>query len=153
MTEAGWAPAALVWLQLASTLFLTGLIWCIQVVHYPLMSEVAVERFRSFHRRHGTRISVIVVLPMVVELLSAVVLALPGAVAAPRWMTLLGLALVLAIWVSTFGLQVPQHRRLADGFDPAAHRALVRGNWIRTAGWTVRAGLVAAMTAAAIQGG
>lgn len=153
MTPAGWAPAALVWLQLAATLYLAGLIWCIQVVHYPLMSEVAAEKFRSFHRRHSTRIGTIVVLPMVVELVSAVVLALPGAVAAPRWMAPLGLALVLVIWASTFGLQVPLHGRLAGGFDAAAHRALVRSNWIRTAAWTVRVPLVIAMAAAATRAG
>lgn len=150
MTTAGWAPAVVVWLHLASTLYLTGLIWCIQVVHYPLMSEVTTDRFSAFHRRHSTRISAVVVLPMTVELLSAVVVAWPGAVPAPRWMTLLGLALVLVIWLSTFGLQVPLHRRLAEGFDTEAHRSLVRSNWIRTAAWTVRAALVIAVTSAAI---
>jgi hypothetical protein len=138
-----------VWLHLASTLYLTGLIWCIQVVHYPLMSEVAVDGFRTFHLRHSRRISIVVVLPMVVELLSAVVLVIPGAVAVPRWMTLVGLALLLVIWGSTFALQVPLHRRLAAGFDSASHRALVRTNWVRTTAWTVRAALVVALTAAA----
>jgi hypothetical protein len=138
-----------VWLHLASTLYLTGLIWCIQVVHYPLMSEVATDRFSAFHRRHSTRIGAVVVLPMIVELLSALVIAVPGAVAAPRWMTLVGLALVLIIWLSTFGLQVPLHGWLAEGFDTEAHESLVRSNWIRTAAWTARAFLVIILTSAA----
>jgi hypothetical protein len=36
-------------------------------------------------------------------------------------------------------LQVPLHTRLARGFDPAAHRQLVRTNWLRTLAWTLRA--------------
>ena len=36
-------PALL--LQAAASWFLTGLIWIIQVVHYPLMSRVGADRF------------------------------------------------------------------------------------------------------------
>ena len=39
-------------------------------------------------------------------------------------------------------LQVPQHRILEGGFDPAAHRFLVSSNWVRTIAWTAR-GVVA----------
>ena len=38
-------------------------------------------------------------------------------------------------------VQVPLHRRLQGGFDAAAHRRLVRTNWLRTAAWTLRAAL------------
>jgi hypothetical protein len=36
------------------------------------------------------------------------------------------------------------HRRLEQGFDLAAHRQLVRGNWIRTIAWSLR-GLLAVL--------
>ena len=42
------------------------------------------------------------------------------------------------IWLSTFALQAPAHRRLLAGFDEGVHRRLVRTNWIRTAGWLAR---------------
>ena len=128
----------LVWLQTAATLYLAGLIWCVQVVHYPLMSIVPPDRFIEFHRRHSTRISWIVIVPMILELGAAIVLAWPGATDLPRWMTVTGLALVLVVWVSTFAFQVPRHRRLASGFDAEVHGALVRSNWVRTAAWTLR---------------
>jgi hypothetical protein len=44
---------------------------------------------------------------------------------------------------------VPQHRRLERGWGERAHRALVRGNWLRTAAWTVRAALALAISARA----
>ncbi|MDX2437746.1 MAG: hypothetical protein QNL88_11915 [Acidobacteriota bacterium] len=139
----------LVWLQLAVTLYLVGLIWCIQVVHYPLMSFVSRDRFVDFHTRHSIRISWIVILPMIVEFGTAVVLAWPGATALPRWMSLTGLALVLVVWTSTFALQVPRHRLLESGFDKDAHRDLVNSNWVRTAAWTLH-GVLAIVFLAAI---
>jgi hypothetical protein len=48
------------------------------------------------------------------------------------------------IWLSTALLQVPRHRALEAGFDPAAHRALVATNWIRTVAWTARGFLLLA---------
>ena len=53
-----------------------------------------------------------------------------------------GAALVLALWLTTALLSIPAHQRLASGFDSAAHRSLVRANWIRTLAWTAR-GLIA----------
>ena len=37
----------------------------------------------------------------------------------------------------TVGISVPCHRRLARGWDPAAHARLVRSNWWRSAAWTL----------------
>lgn len=145
MGQDPWLPEVLVWLNAASTLYLTGLIWCVQVVHYPLMSAVGGDRFIDYHRRHTLRISWVVVGPMVVELLTAVALVWPGAVPAPRWMTAAGLVLVVIVWLSTFLIQVPLHRRLATGFDARGHRALVWGNWVRTVAWTARGALVIAI--------
>ena len=53
-----------------------------------------------------------------------------------------GLALVVAIWLSTAVIQIPCHHRLAQGFDDRVHRRLVRTNWIRTVAWTARGVLV-----------
>jgi hypothetical protein len=138
------------WLNLAATLYLTGLIWTIQVVHYPLMNRVAPERFVEFHRQHGARISLVVIAPMVIELATAALLAIDPPPGVPAAATLTGLALVAVIWISTFAIQVPCHNRLGRGFDGATHRRLVLTNWLRTVTWTVRAVL---MMAAAILAG
>jgi hypothetical protein len=42
------------------------------------------------------------------------------------------------IWISTFLVQVPLHRRLSAAWDPVAARRLVQTNWIRAAAWTLR---------------
>jgi hypothetical protein len=40
--------------------------------------------------------------------------------------------------LSTAVLQVPQHEKLAKGFDLEAHGRLVRSNWLRTTVWSAR---------------
>jgi hypothetical protein len=62
-----------------------------------------------------------------------------------------GLGLLLLIWISTILLQVPQHRRLQAGFDPAVHRRLVSTNWLRTIFWSARAAIALALLPNAIQ--
>lgn len=135
--------------HLAATLYLAGLIWCIQVVHYPLMDRVGIEGFAEFHRQHSRRISAIVILPMVVELATAVLLVAFVPKGVPRTVPALGLALLGLVWLSTFAVQVPLHGRLARGFDATTHRRLVRSNWLRTVAWSLRAVVALAIAAAA----
>ena len=135
-----------VWAQLIVTIYLAGLIWCVQVVHYPLMSHIEAPNFAEFHRQHSLRISSIVIVPMVFELIASVTLAaFPPQGIAPT-LPMLGLVLTAVIWISTFGIQVPLHRRLADGFNARVHRLLVRSNWVRTLAWSLRAALAVALT-------
>jgi len=49
--------------------------------------------------------------------------------------------LLAVVWVSTFALQVPCHTRLSQAPDRAVMARLVAGNWLRTAAWTLRAGI------------
>lgn len=147
MTPGGAAAELTVWLQVGSTLFMTGLIWYVQLVHYPLMDRVERGCFSAFHREHSRRTGWVVIGPMVVEAATACLLVIPGLATVPRPLAVFGLLLVLVIWASTFGVQVPLHRRLARGYDEGGHRRLVAGNWIRTVAWTARSVLVIAMAA------
>lgn len=143
MTRLG--PDWLLLTHLAATWFMVGLIWLVQIVHYPLMAEVPPDRFAAFARQHQYRITWIVLPIMSIELVSAFVL-LGYALFQPvglsaQLATAVGLVLVLLIWGMTLGVHVPQHRRLAAGFDPTVHRTLVRSNWVRTVAWTLRGGV------------
>ncbi|MBL8293772.1 MAG: hypothetical protein JNN08_18145 [Bryobacterales bacterium] len=119
----------------AAALFMTGLIWFVQIVHYPLFAQIGEPAFTAYEQAH-TRLTTFVVGPvMVIEALAAITLL----ALSPRPVVLLSAILLLTVWLSTALLQVPQHNRLAQGFDAGAHRFLVLTNWIRTVGWTVRA--------------
>lgn len=133
----------------AATWFMAGVIWIVQVVHYPLFAGVGAPGFPGYHAAHSRRIGLIVGPAMLTEAATALLIAFspPDGVAA--WMAWTGLALVAVLWLATAALAIPQHGRLSTGFDPAAHARLVAGNWVRTAAWSARGVLVAAMLAAA----
>ena len=63
----------------------------------------------------------------------------PGIGPAVAWA---GLLLLASIWLATAVLAVPRHEALRRGFDPGVLSALVASNWVRTAAWTLRSGLL-----------
>lgn len=137
--------------NVAATLYMVGLIWQVQVVHYPLFAQVGDAGFATYERLHSNLISLVVGPPMLLEAATTALLLVhrPPGVRFPA--ALLGAILLAAIWLSTMFLQVPQHGRLAAGFDVEAHRFLVLSNWIRTIAWTARGALALWMTAKAMR--
>jgi uncharacterized membrane protein len=131
----------------AVTAFLAGLIWVVQLVHYPLFDRVEERAFPSFHAAHSRRISLIVVPAMALEALLALLLVLRPPPGVSPGLAVAGLLLVAVNALSTAFLQVPLHRRLATGFDPGAHRALVRTNVVRTIAWSARLVIAVAILA------
>ena len=125
-----------------ATLFMTGVIWFVQVVHYPLFEGVGVEGFARYEARHSSLTTFVVIVPMFLELITAGLLVWQRPASLSLWEVWVGLGLVGLIWFSTAFLQVPQHTLLGAGFDAGAHETLVNTNWLRTAAWTLRSGLV-----------
>lgn len=139
--------SAAVLVQVASTLPLVGVIWTVQVVHYPLFAGVGPEGWAAYEAAHQSRITPVVGPLMLAELVSAAWLVLDRPPEIPAAAVLAGAALVGLIWASTAFVQVPLHGALGSAFDADAHRRLVATNWVRTAAWTARGGLVLWMAA------
>lgn len=126
-----------------ATWFMVGLIWFVQVVHYPLMGAVPPHAFSAYSNAHQRRTTWVVGPPMLLEGGTALLLGwTPRGAFEGKTLGWVGLALLTLIWVSTFAVQVPLHARLASGFDRAVWRRLVGTNWLRTIAWTVR-GIIA----------
>lgn len=131
------------WTELTSALFMTGLIWFVQVVHYPLLAKVGADS-TAYQAAHMTRTTWVVAVPMLAEAGTCVALAWLSV--GPSWQRWPATGLLAVVWAATFFLLVPAHDVLARGFDADVHARLVSANWIRTFAWTARAGLcVAAM--------
>lgn len=125
-------------LNLTSTWAMVGLIWMIQLVHYPLFAQVGEENFVRYSEDHQRWITVIVLPLMFCELISSCLLWSQRPANVSSTLVATGIVLVAIIWLSTFLLQVPLHGRLATGYDEEVIRQLVNGNWIRTIAWTLR---------------
>ena len=141
----GGASTLALLLNLASTGVMIGIIWFVQVVHYPLFARVGRDGFAAYEAAHSRRTTWVVAPPMLVELATGVWLAIFPPPGVSRTLLWTGRALIAVIWLSTAFLQVPAHRRLERGFDAKPHRALVLGNWIRTIAWTARGIIVLAI--------
>jgi len=119
----------------AITWALVGLIWTIQVVHYPLFQNVGDRGFVAYHARHMAMITWVVGPLMLAEVGSAVLLLCFGERSLLFGVS--GGALGL-VWASTALSQIPLHQKLTHGYHRATIDRLIRTNWCRTLAWTVR---------------
>jgi uncharacterized membrane protein len=116
---------------------MTGVIWFVQIVHYPLFEKVGNHDFTKYEDEHKKLTTYIVAPFMLIELASSIFLFFtvnPFRIS----FIMINLALLVIIWLSTFFIQVPLHGKLSTGFNKVYHRYLVRTNWIRTICWTIR---------------
>lgn len=128
--------------QFLAAVVMTGIIWFVQIVHYPLLSTVGASEFCNYTRRHQVLITWIVGPPMLVEVAAAGALLLiaPLLLLSPLYTA--ALVMLFVIWISTAVLQVPLHGKLSKSRDERNIRRLVFTNWIRTIAWTIRAVLL-----------
>lgn len=113
---------------------MTGLIWLVQLVHYPSFCFVQDNKFVNFHVMHSRQITWIVLPVMGAELLLAVALVWLE----PRAIWIANLGGVGALWLLTALVSVPLHNKLGRGGDAEACARLVWTNWPRTLLWSVR---------------
>jgi len=132
MERAVWAIA------LASTGFMTGLIWFVQVVHYPLLAEIPASTFQQYEAEHIRLTGWVVVPPMLLE--AAASLALLRC--RPVWLRLpivwLGIALLVINSLVTALVMAPGHDELLETGDQALVAGMVSWNWLRTVLWSLR---------------
>ncbi|MCA8966730.1 MAG: hypothetical protein KDC48_17750 [Planctomycetes bacterium] len=131
-------------LHAAPTLLLTGLIWVVQIAHYPSFADIGAADFVTYERRYTARVGRVVLPLMLAELMLTGWLWWAAPPELAPW-PLVGAALLAVVWASTFLLQVPCHTILSQRADRDAMRRLVRGNWLRTVAWTLRAAIAVAL--------
>jgi hypothetical protein len=110
------------------------LIWLIQILHYPFFKFIDEKDFSLAMLFHQRAISCIATPLMLLELTIAIYfsyLDLPY--------SQLVLAMVMAIWLSTFIIQVPLHKKLLKTKDSKLIGLLYKTNWIRTLLWSSKA--------------
>ncbi len=125
-----------------TTLFLVGLIWTIQIVHYPLFANVGASDYAAYQNLHISRITFVVAPVMIAELATAIFFIFSDFTPINPNYFRVGLVLVLIIWASTMFIQSPIHGKLSQAFDNNLIDKLVLTNWIRTIAWSLRGALV-----------
>ncbi len=128
---------------------MTGVIWVVQLVHYPSFSYVGEDMFPRFHRRHVMAISLVVVPLMLGEFLCGLYLAFTNVTYA-AWVQWVCVCIIALTWLATFCILVPLHVKLNKGKDPILIRKLTKTNWIRTGLWTIKTVLILVAYTAAL---
>lgn len=128
--------------QAVASAAMCGLIWFVQIVHYPLFARTDATHDPGYAAENQRRTAPVVLPPMLVEAATAAWLVVSPPAAIGRTIAVAGFLVVAALWLSTLLVQMPLHARLRrEGHAPATVAALVRSNWLRTVLWTARAGL------------
>lgn len=122
--------------NVVATAIMTGVIWTIQIVHYPFFHRIEMKKYSEHMDEHRKKISYIVIPVMLAELGSAIGLVLMDSSFTAEFAA--GLILLTFIWISTALFQVPSHSKLASGYSASEVNRLVNYNWIRTLLWTAR---------------
>jgi hypothetical protein len=122
---------------------MVGLIWMVQLVHYPMLAMYSAAAPATAAADHQRRISWVVGPLMVAEGFSALILLAERPATMPAWSAWAAAALLGVALTSTVMVQVPLHARLAERHDVRDAAQLISSNWVRTVAWTVRGLLLA----------
>jgi quinol-cytochrome oxidoreductase complex cytochrome b subunit len=132
------------WLsQTIVTTMMTGVIWVVQIVLYPLFKPYAdrgeVEELEKLHQYYTPKITFVVLPLMFIEL----GLALWSLALERSLIQVVLLALVLGAWAVTFFISVPCHNIVTNSGEALkkqqAVTRLIHTNWLRTCFWSARA--------------
>lgn len=134
--ETTWQIATVI--HMAATWFLVGLIWTIQVAHYPGFDAIDRNSYEQFQAKHMTKMGSLVGPPWLVEGLGVLAVFFLAPTTTTRLLAVAGGILEAAVIAVTIAASIPAHERLAKGFDADALARLVSTNWLRTWAWSAR---------------
>lgn len=123
-------------LHFMASSIMVGVIWVIQLVHYPSFNYIEKQRYSNFQSFHMMRISYVVIPVMLIELLTLVLL-IYSMDQINIELVLSGIILLL-IWVITAIFFSGAHQKLTLGYDKSVVGNLIQMNWSRTLLWTFR---------------
>lgn len=124
------------------TAFNTGLIWTIQLVHYPGFLHIGKSSHHAYHDFHMKAITPLVGTSMLVELAASVALLFFANQLTSNVLLWISLILLGGIWLHTALIAVPLHGKLSANFTLETANQLVATNWWRTLMWSLRAGIL-----------
>ena len=122
--------------HLIFTSIMTGVIWVIQIVHYPSFHFIEKEFYTAFQKFHMNKISIIVIPIMLAELITGMMLFLDKSSKSP--FLIISFVILVLIWLITGVFFSKAHNELIAGYQELVVNQLVAMNWIRTLLWTLR---------------
>lgn len=122
-------------LYLYSNLALIGLIWTVQIVHYPSFLYIDKKKAFEFQDFHMKKITFVVMPLMLIEFFCGVILLYLNY---KNPVFLVGFISLLLIWAWTFFVNVPIHTKLMKNYNDDLIHKLIKSNWPRTLLWSFK---------------
>ena len=127
-------------IHLIATSVMVGVIWIIQLVHYPSFHFVELKQYTAFQRFHMARISYVVIPAMLTELFTLILIVI--SMDKIDTLVVVSAILLIFIWLMTAVFFSGVHQKLTLGYDQTVVDKLVKLNWGRTLLWTLRLFLI-----------
>ena len=122
-----------------ATAVMTGVIWFVQWVHYPLFATVSVEHAVETAVDHQRRTGQVLAIPMALEGVTTLWLLASRPDVVSLILPWLGAVLLAVALGSTVFVSVPLHAKMATNPTVDVGRRLVVTNWPLTIAWSARA--------------
>ena len=132
-------------LNLTASAVMIGVIWFVQLVHYPLLAIIGPDRSIDVAVEHQRRTAWVVGAPMALEGATTLWLLFDVPAGVNRMIPWIAAAVLGVVLLSTVLLSVPLHARMAESPDANVGARLVATNWPRTIGWMTRGVLAVVM--------
>ena len=123
-------------LQFFITTVLSGFIWAVQLVIYPMFLYVPPSESAVYFKVYQRKVSFLVLPLMLGELGIACLFFF---LSDELLFSVLNMLSILLIWGVTFFESVHRHQELLLSYKVKTIKRLINGNWVRTALWTARA--------------
>ena len=119
-----------------STSVMVGVIWVIQLLHYPSFHFVQKSDYPKFQQFHMSRISLIVIPAMIIEFITGIIMLQFGF--SSNFLFISSLVILITIWGITFIFFTKMHQVLISGYNEIIVNRLISINWSRTLLWSLR---------------
>ena len=130
---------------------MTGVIWFVHWVHYPLLAQVRVDRAVETAVEHQRRTGQVLAIPMAVEGFTTLGLLISRPESVQIFWPWFGAVLLAVALGSTVIVSVPLHAKMATNPTADVGQRLVVTNWPRTIAWSLRAVVCAVMILQVLQ--
>jgi len=122
-------PDLIMLIHLLSTSSMVGVIWIIQLLHYPSFHYINNANYSTFQDFHMNRVSFVVVPIMITEFFSGILLVF---IFTTFFLFKILFVMLASIWIITFLFFTKLHHSLTKGYDKNIINKLVKLNWLRT---------------------
>lgn len=124
--------------NLISTLLIAGILWFVQLVHYPLFNEMPAKNMVNYGYYHMQKISGIINLLFIIDFITIVFLLLLVNSDLSATLMLINISIFLFIVILTRITFLPIYQQISKNPNSILITKLINLNWIRTLVWSLK---------------